>query len=84
MNKYIITASGIVIAAVLALGSTAAMSATPDSYRNPYGVPQGGILKLDKAPTRQQTEMICKNLAKSKNLSGSQLTSYLSTCETGG
>ncbi|HTT07789.1 MAG TPA: hypothetical protein VMH34_03245 [Gammaproteobacteria bacterium] len=78
MNKHITTASALAIAAILALGSTAAMSDTG------YGAPKGGVLKLNKAPTHQQTEMVCENLAKSKNLAGSNRTSYLATCEKGG
>ncbi len=80
MTKHITTVSALAVATALVLGSTAAMSAMP-AGGNPYGVPPGGVLKLNKAPSREQTEMICKNLAKSKNLSGSQLTSYLTSCE---
>ncbi len=84
MNKLMTTVPALAVAAVLALGSTAAMSAAPATGSNPYNVPPGGVLKLDKSPTKEQTAMICNNLAKSKSLKGSELTSYLASCKSGG
>lgn len=84
MINRTLQAPAVIVTLLLALGSAGAASATGLSTHNPYQVPDGGVLMLDKAPTRQQTMNICHNEAAYRHLAGQARDSFLLQCEKTG
>lgn len=71
----------VIVATLLALGSAGAASAAGYSPHDPYRVHGGGVLTLDKTPTRQQTMNMCATEAAYKHLTGQARGTFLHQCE---
>lgn len=77
-----ISAPAVIVTTLLALGSAGAASAGGGSSHNPYQVNAGGVLMLNKTPTRQQSMNICQNEAAFRHLTGQGRGTFLHQCET--
>ena len=84
MIKPMTIAAAMTVGAALVLSSVTANAATASGHANPYDVRLGGELTLDKAPTRAESESICRNMAAYHKIAKPDLTKYLSSCESGG
>lgn len=76
MRNFFRHTSGVVLGAVLALAAAGAMAAG-SGPRDPYNVPPGGKLILDKTETRMQKADICRHEAAYKHLGDS----FIRSCE---
>lgn len=74
-------AHAVIAATLFALGSAGAASAAGYSSHDPYRVHGGGVLTLDKTPTRQQTINMCDREAAYKHLTGQARDTFLHQCE---
>jgi hypothetical protein len=67
------------VAAVMMLGA-GAVSATQVGAGNPYTVQPHEVRNLNKAPSAADISMICENKANFRQLSGSERTDFLASC----
>ncbi len=81
MINRTLQAPAVIVTMLLALGSAGAASAAGLSTHDPYRVPAGGVLMLDKAPTRQQAMNICHNEAAYRHLAGQERDTFLHQCQ---
>ncbi len=81
MNNRRLSTPAVIVATLLALGSAGAASAGGGSSHNPYQVNAGGVLMLNKTPTREQTMNICRNEAAFRHLSTQARETFLHQCE---